>query len=95
MKIIITIVLALFLSSNAMAEMTIKDICLLTKQGIFNMQEMKFDELGFLATVGNTEKDKMIRKTASENLDTINKAQIDNAKLYHYLDCREELKGDG
>ena len=92
MKYLIILLTSMFLVSTASADMTIKDICLLTKQGIFNMQEMKGDELGLLTKVGNSETDKMIRKTASENLKVINKAQIDTAKLYHYLDCREELK---
>ena len=91
MRYLIILLTSLFLVSNASAEMTIKDLCFFTKQGIFNMQKMKGDELTLLATVGKTERDKMIRKSASDNLKVINKEQLDTAKLYHYLDCREEL----
>ena len=77
MKIIIPILLALLLSSNASAqEVNLKQICKNELYALSNVKMLLNSKAGDID---------------EETRDDLNKTILDIAKLYHYLDCREEL----
>ena len=83
MKILITILLALFISSNANAQdYTIKDMCIDYEKDII----YHYEQLQYYKEQIDMDRDLNIKwqKRYRETIEFL-------AKKYHYLDCREEL----
>ena len=81
MKYIIILITSLFLVSNASAqEVNLKQICKNELYALSNVKMLLNSKAGDID---------------EETREDLNKTILDIAKLYHYLDCREELKGDG
>jgi len=91
MKILITILLTIFLSSTASAQ-SFKSICSLAKLDINLIQtRIKLS----LATMNDAVPDSYTFKYGKKNYEEAKREQLESAQLYHYLDCKEVLKGDG
>ena len=88
MKYIIILLTSLFLVSNASADNTIKVICEKTILGLSNLEDMK---LNIIKEMQEYKWDAPETKKFLKQLDEINASRLESAKLYHYLDCREEL----
>ena len=79
MKYLIILLISLFLVSNASADdkfKSIKDICIYYQESILNNRNEFYQHVTRI-------QDKLYKQ--------YKKNVLENAKLYHYLDCREEL----
>jgi hypothetical protein len=79
MKYIIILLTSLFLVSTASADVkfkSIKDICIYYQEAILKNRNEFYEHVTRI-------QDKLYKQ--------YEKKALENAKLYHYLDCREEL----
>ena len=79
MKYLIILLTSLFLVSNASAEdkfKSIKDICIYYQEHILKNRNILYEHI-------SKNQDKLYK--------SYEKKILEDAKLYHYLDCREEL----
>tara|TARA_R110002012_G_scaffold56202_1_gene143945 strand:- start:215 stop:487 length:273 start_codon:yes stop_codon:yes gene_type:complete len=88
MKILITILLALFLSSNASAN-SIKKVCEYQEREIINTYIIIEDNIRIRSEYLGDPQARDVVRQINERIDRVENNLKEEAKTYHYLDCSD------
>ena len=86
-KLMVIIVLLVFSTHIKAEDIDLRDVCKATKENIILEEKGKLKLVSEAPKEDQTEINNLIHA-----IEQIFESQLKKAKLYHYLDCREELK---